>query len=210
MEVMEEVVEQEALVRTGLRERKKAQTYDAIMGAALDLFERNGYDATTVEEIADAANVSPRTFFRYFDAKVDVVMHNKEHDDLGLDDYLALRPASEGPVEAMRHVFREVIGPIFLGDEVTNRQIRLMLSTPSLRAMAREHFNEHEDELAEVFAKRLCVDASALRPHVIAAAVGTTLWTAVNRWVATEGDTGDLIEMIDEGLAMLGDGLDRG
>ena len=94
MEVMsEEVVEVE--VRPGLRERKKAQTYDAIMGAALDLFERKGYDTTTVEDIADAANVSPRTFFRYFDAKVDVVMHNKEHDDLGLDVYVAQRPAHD-------------------------------------------------------------------------------------------------------------------
>jgi len=206
---MMEVMSEELALRPGLRERKKAQTYDAIMGAALDLFERKGYDTTTVEDIADAANVSPRTFFRYFDAKVDVVMHSKDRDDLGLDAYLVQRPAGEGPVEAMRHVMRDVLGPVFLGDEVMNRQIRLMLSTPSLRAMAREHFNEHEDELAEAFAQRLGVDESDLRPHVIAAAVGTTLWTAVNRWVATDGATGDLIEMIDAGLAMLADGLDR-
>jgi len=205
-----EVMSEELALRPGLRERKKAQTYDAIMGAALDLFERKGYDTTTVEDIADAANVSPRTFFRYFDAKVDVVMHSKDRDDLGLDAYLVQRPAGEGPVEAMRHVMRDVLGPVFLGDEVMNRQIRLMLSTPSLRAMAREHFNEHEDELARVFAQRLGVDEDALRPHVIAAAVGTTLWTAVNRWVAAEADPGDLVAMIDQGLAMLADGLDRG
>jgi AcrR family transcriptional regulator len=200
--------EVEEATRPGLRERKKAQTYDAIMRAALDLFERNGYDITTVEDIAEAANVSPRTFFRYFDAKVDVVMHNKDQDDLGLDRFLAERPAAEAPVEAMRHVLRDVVGPLFLADDVTNRQIRIMLTTPSLRAMAREHFNEHEDELAVVFAQRLGVDAGALRPHVIAAAVGTTMWTAVNRWVASGRATDDLIEMIDEGLALLADGLD--
>lgn len=211
MSTMGEQVEVEvelAAARPGLRERKKAQTYDAIMGAALDLFERNGYDATTVEDIAEAANVSPRTFFRYFDAKVDVVMENKDHDDMGLDTVLAQRPAGEGPVEAMRHVVRDVVGPLFIADDVMNRQIRIMLTTPSLRALAREHFNEHEDELAQVFAKRLGVDPASLRPHVIAAAVGTTMWTAVNRWVATGRDTDDLVEMIDEGLALLANGLD--
>ena len=199
---------QQALV--GLRERKKTQTREAIVNAALDLFERNGYDATTVEEIAEAADVSPRTFFRYFDTKLDTVMTHKDAgQDTDFGDLLRARPPDEGPVEATRHVMQESMVEMLTENPTHVRQTRIMLATPSLRASAREHFNEHEDELAEAFAQRLGVDESDLRPHVIAAAVGTTLWTAVNRWVATDGATGDLIEMIDAGLAMLADGLDR-
>jgi AcrR family transcriptional regulator len=204
MGAMTEVV----ATRIGLRERKKAQTYEAIMHAALDLFERNGYDATTVEEIAEAADVSPRTFFRYFDAKVDVIMSHKGDRGGELDQLIAERPADEGPVEAMRHVVRDVLGPMFTDDPVMNRQIRVMLTTPSLRALARDHFNEHDDELARVFARRLDVDETALRPHVIAAAVGITMWTVINRWVADDRAIDELIPMIDEGFALLAAGLE--
>jgi AcrR family transcriptional regulator len=204
MGVMNEVV----AMPIGLRERKKAQTYDAIMEAALDLFECNGYDATTVEDIAEAADVSPRTFFRYFDAKVDVIMHHKDDRGGELEALIAERPDDEGPVEAMRHVVRNVFGSMLIGDAVMNRQIRIMLTTPSLRALARDHFNEHEDELARVFANRLGVDEAALRPHVIAAAVGITMWTVINCWVADDRATDELIPMIDEGFALLAAGLE--
>jgi AcrR family transcriptional regulator len=204
MEAMTEVTARPA----GLRERKKAQTYDAIMEAALDLFERNGYDATTIEEIADAADVSPRTFFRYFDAKVDVIMEHKDDRGGELATLIAERPAGEGPVEAMRQIMLDVVGPLFTGDEMMNRQIRIMLTTPSLRALAREHFNEHEDELARVFADRLGLDETALRPRVIAAAVGTTMWTVINLWVTSDRAPGDLVTMIDEGFALLATGLE--
>jgi AcrR family transcriptional regulator len=193
----------------GLRERKKAQTYDAIVGAALDLFERNGYDATTVEDIAEAADVSPRTFFRYFDAKVDVVMSHKENDDnLGLDGHLVERPAGEGPVEALRHVIHDELAPMMLDDPVMKRQIRIMLATPSLRAMARDHFNEHEAELARAIALRLGVPPTDLRAHVIAAAVGSTIWSVINLWVGTGREPEDLVTMIDEAFALLAGGLE--
>jgi AcrR family transcriptional regulator len=199
---------QKVATTIGLRERKKAQTYDAIVNTALDLFERNGYDDTTVEEIAEAADVSPRTFFRYFDAKVDVIMRHKDEDDLGLDGQLALRPADEGPVEALRHVIRDVLGPMMLDDPVMSRQVRIMLTTPSLRALSRDHFNDHESELAEAIATRLGVEPTALRAHVMAAAVGATMWSVINLWVSSGGGPEVLVDMIDEAFAMLAAGLE--
>ena len=121
----------------GLRERKKQQTRDAIIGAALDLFERQGYDATTVEEIAEAADISPRTFFRYFDSKVDVVMDKDERDSDDFAGRLAIRPPHEGPIEAMRQVISAELGQVVKENPLFVRQMRLMLRTPSLHALAR-------------------------------------------------------------------------
>jgi AcrR family transcriptional regulator len=193
---------------TGLRARKKAQTRDAIVVAAVDLFERKGYDATTIEEIAEAADVSPRTFFRYFDSKVEVIMSPKdERDEFG--QQLSTRPAEEGPVEAMRQVIRTSLGAFLAEDPLFVRQMRVMLGTSSLHAIAREHFNEHEADMAREFAKRLGVAEDDLRAHVIASAVGNTIWTVVSRWVAEDSSPQRLLEMIDEACRMLASGFDE-
>ena len=94
----------------GFRERKKAHTRESIIDAAIDLFERNGLDTTTVEEIAAAADISPRTFFRYFESKIDVVMAEKGEDHPGIETLLLARPPTEGPVEAMHQVVRTELG----------------------------------------------------------------------------------------------------
>ena len=86
--------------RPGLRERKKARTRAAIREHALRLFREQGYDTTTVEQIAEAAEVSPRTFFRYFPTKEDVVVQD-DMDLLWLEVYPA-QPPDLGPVDAMR------------------------------------------------------------------------------------------------------------
>src|SRR5258706_15202091 len=77
-----------------LRERKKASTRQALEAAALRLFGRNGYDATTVEQIAEAAEVSVRTFYRYFDSKDAVLLYRFEHVPELLDEALAARDLS--------------------------------------------------------------------------------------------------------------------
>lgn len=192
----------------GLRERKKVRTRDAILHAAIELFERKGYEHTTVEEIAEAADVSPRTFFRYFDSKVEAVMTPKD-DRSDFSSLIAARPPEEGPVEAMRQVVRSTLGALVVENPLMVRQMRIMMGTPSLNAVAREHFNEHSADMASEFAERLGVPADDLRPHVIAAAIGNCIWTVVNRWVAEEGSPERLLEMLDEGCHMLAAGLDR-
>src|SRR5919198_4310558 len=133
----------------GLRERKKAQTRDALVECALELFERQGYDTTTIEDIAAAANVSPRTFFRYFDSKLDIVRAPK-HEHPSLAELVAARPPSEGAVAAIHAVMRTMFLEALVGDPVAIRLIRVMLTTPSLRAAALDHFHEHTGELAAV------------------------------------------------------------
>jgi AcrR family transcriptional regulator len=193
----------------GLRERKKAQTRQAILAAALELFERKGYESTTIEEIAEAADVSPRTFFRYFDSKVDVVMNRKDDPDDDFGGRLSDRPPEEGPVEATRQVIRTTLGAVVAEDPAFVRQIRVMLGTPSLQAIAREHFNEHQDDMAADYADRMGIAKDDLRAHVVASVVGNIIWTVVSRWVAENGSPDDLITMIDEACDLLATGIDR-
>src|SRR5437016_8102361 len=89
----------------GLRERKKAKTRAAIQAEALRLFREQGYDATTVEQIADAAEVSPSTFFRYFPTKEDVLLRD-DMDELWLD-LLRAQPPGLPPLPALRAALHE-------------------------------------------------------------------------------------------------------
>ena len=119
----------------GLRERKKARTREAIIDAALDLFASKGFEATTIEDIAAAADVSPRTFFRYFESKVDLVMaRNEAHGDK-IGPLIVARPASEGPLEALRQVIQQTMCEL-LADPSVVRELQVMMGTPTLRNRA--------------------------------------------------------------------------
>jgi AcrR family transcriptional regulator len=188
-----------------LRERKKARTREAIIDAALDLFSTKGFDATTIEDIAAAAEVSPRTFFRYFESKLDVVMarnakRDEDHGDFA--DLIDARPADEGPLEAMRNIFHEFLGDR-LDDPSVVREFQVLLTSPTLRTFVRERFFEHESEIAHAFAHRMGVDAEDLSAHVLAAAANAAVWSAVNRWVATGAAPDRLLPTLDEAFAVL-------
>jgi AcrR family transcriptional regulator len=191
----------------GLRERKKARTREAIIDAALDLFESKGFDATTIDDIAAAADVSPRTFFRYFESKLDVVMARNAPKEPTIGPLLAARPASEGPIEAMRQVMREEL-VAQVADPAHVRELQVVITTPSLRNLAREHFYEEEAEIASAFAERLGADEHDLAPYVIAGAVASAIWTVVDRWIADGAEPDHLEPMIDEAFALLASGLE--
>ncbi|MGP4055213.1 TetR family transcriptional regulator [Mycobacterium sp. 4D054] len=125
--------------RPSLRERKKTRTRETVRREAFRLFERHGYAQTTVEQIAEAAEVSPRTFFRYFPTKESVLFS----DDLFapiIEAFLAA-PAELSPVAAYRHaaaeVFAAMAGTEF--DYVIARQ-RLLYSLPEAKGAL---WNEH-------------------------------------------------------------------
>ena len=192
----------------GLRERKKARTREAIMDAALDLFEANGYDATTVEDIAAAADVSPRTFFRYFESKLDLIMARSDTKHTELGPLLMARPPEEGLLGAMREVVRSELDTQ-LEDPRVQREFQVMLSTPSLRHLAREHFYEEEAQMVGAIAARLGVPEDSLVAHVVTSMVASAMWATVNRWITEGGDPERLSEMFDEAFALLAEGVDN-
>src|SRR3954470_6470630 len=120
-------------VSPGLRELKKQRTRIAIQEAALDLIVRQGYDATTCEQIAAAAEVSPSTFFRYFPTKEDVVLQD-DYDPMLIAAFEAV-PAGVAPVPALRQAMRVAFEQI---DAVERARVlertKLSLAVPALRA----------------------------------------------------------------------------
>src|ERR1700735_3172237 len=99
---------------SGLRERKKARTRATIRAEALRLFREQGYHATTVEQIAAAAEVSPSTFFRYFPTKEDLVL--QDDMDTRMIEALERQPAGLSPVAAVRAAAREVFASYTAAD----------------------------------------------------------------------------------------------
>jgi AcrR family transcriptional regulator len=121
-----------AVDKPGLRERKKARTRATIQEHALRLFREQGYEATTIEQIADAAEVSPSTFFRYFGSKEEVVIYDAL-DPIFIEAWRA-QPPELGPIPAMRAAMKGVLEGLDPGfvEEMTERG-KLIYQVPELR-----------------------------------------------------------------------------
>ena len=189
---------------TGLRERKKAKTRASIQDHALRLFREKGYDATTVEEIAAAAEVSPSTFFRYFPTKEDVVLRD-EYDPLMVEAFRA-QPPQLTAIQAMRRSFRQVfdgIPPERLEQE--RQRIALAMAVPELRAASLDQFADTFRLLSQVVAERSGLPADDLGVRAVAGAVIGVAMAAM--LAITEDPATDLVAMMDAVMAKLEDGL---
>lgn len=161
----------------GLRERKKRRTRTALIDAALDLFLRQGYEHTTVDQIAEAVEVSPRTFFRYFGGKEDLLAFHMETSEEVLVAALTARPAAEPPGVAVAASYRALLRYLAEGTpedrERFSRTRRVLEAEPSLLWAQFTRLAEMEERLAAVLARRMGVDPAAdPRPHVVVAMVG--------------------------------------
>ena len=190
--------------QTGLRERKKAKTRAAIQEAALRLFDRHGYDATTVDQIAELAEVSQSTFFRYFPTKEDVVLHDR-YDPLLLADFAA-QPAELSPIAALRRTLRSVFGTLPADELARERQrATLIISVPELRARALDQLASTLQPLAEAIAERTgrAVDDPAVR-----ALTGAVMGVSMSAILAASSDpSADYVGLMDTALAHLEAGL---
>src|SRR5262245_38211391 len=207
--VPSELVSDPAGTTLGLRERNKLRTRQEIADATLRLATERGFENVTVEQIASAAEIAPRTFFRYFDSKEDALLADHTDRLALLRQTLRDRPASEGPLTAVRASIMEVVGDLEDNRELMLAKIRLTESNPALHAQSLEKMGELEQMLAEALAERSGADLERdARPFVIAAAVCSAMRVAVDRWGATGGD-GDLTGMVVQALDLLDGGLDR-
>jgi AcrR family transcriptional regulator len=188
----------------GLRERKKARTRAAIQRHALRLFREQGYYATTVSQIAEAAEVSESTFFRYFPNKEDVVLWD-DFDPRVIEVFRAQPPGTR-PVQALRTAIREVLSQLPPEDQADLRErTDLMLAVPELRMTMIEQVASPMRLFAQVLAER-----SGRRPDdpAVRALVGAIMGVSIATMFAfAENPDADMVAMLDEALGYLDAGL---
>lgn len=189
----------------GLRERKKLKTRWAIQEHALRLFAEQGYEQTTVDQIAAAAEISPSTFFRYFKTKEDVVLED-EFDPL-IATVIAAAPAGYGPVAAVRHGVNAALAGLTPQDEAKLRErVELTLSVPALRNRMHESMAAQSDVMAAPIAVRLGRPADDPDVRILCGAMIGAMLPAIYAWAA-DGGEGSIAEAIVHALDVLDSGL---
>ena len=189
----------------GLRERKKAKTHEAIQREALRLFKAQGYSETTIEQIAEAAEVSPSTFFRYFPTKEDVVLHDAL-DPLMVEAFRA-QPPELNPLQAMRRAMRSVIIDLSAEELALEEERAFLIRTePALRSKSLESLVGSLKMFVEIAAERTGRSPDDFEVRNAVGVVGGIALTVV--FFRTEGDSlTDYFELMDAGLAHLEAGL---
>ena len=195
----------------GLRERKKQRTREAIVAAALQLFEERGFDETTIADIAEAADIAPRTFFGYFPSKEDVVFADFPETVEALSARLDDRADDETAIDAIRSWIDEVLEEIELRDERERCRKRVIGQSEALAAHNRALMGQVEGLLAGHIARDLGDRPDDVRPHMIASAVIGTL-TAIDVKGADDGGSRPTKEeasaMVDDALRFLQGGIE--
>lgn len=188
----------------GRRELKKRETRQTIRDVALDLALANGVENLTVEVIARAAGVSPRTFFNYFASKEDALVTQAAEGASLLSAFLLERPAEEPPLQALHNAITASgyfdSGPIDR-DRVVARH-RLTHDHPALLAHHLGKIALLERAFAKALAQRLAVDPDEdIYPEVLAAVAMSMIRVAMRRWVV-KGDR-PLDELLDAAFQRL-------
>jgi AcrR family transcriptional regulator len=194
---------------TGLRELKKTRTRASIREQALRLFREQGYQATTVEQIAAAAEVSPSTFFRYFPTKEDVIL--QDDMDTRMIEAFERQPPEMPPIAAIRVAVREALTSYTEADMAQFRETTtLTVTVPEIRARAIDEFARTINVIAMAIAKRAGRPEDDLAVRAIAGAVVGVIMaiTIPGHTLGAEGWTFEKsFPQIDEALALLEAGL---
>jgi AcrR family transcriptional regulator len=197
-----------ASTATGLRERKKQRTREDLMAVAAQLFDERGFDHVTIEEIAAAVDVSPRTFYRYFPAKEDLILGNADENAARLVDAFCARPFGEPVLDSIRGLVHNLAAEFEEDLDTQRARAAVLEATPSLKLRSIERQGLFEEALAPAIAERLGTDvATDLKPRLIAACAFAAIRVASAAWIAG-GTQGSLIPIVDNALAMLTKGFD--
>jgi AcrR family transcriptional regulator len=191
--------------KPGLRERQRASAIRRIQEAALDLFDERGFENVTIEEIAEAADVSPSSVYRYLGTKEGIVLYDEF--DFRLIDAVEAELAAHPPVEAVRRAVASVMAAFFGRDEaLARRKLRYAFENPHLRAATTQQIDQFAQLVADALARAAGRDTNELEIQVIATTLVWALTTAARIW-QTEGYARPLQPLLDDALAVVEHGL---
>ncbi len=187
-------------------ERRRRLLRDDIGRLAIDLFAARGFDEVTVDDIAEAAGISQRTFFRYFASKDAIVLDFARRVDRRLVDAFDARPSGEGAFTALRNAFR-ITSHVEPADRARVVQLaRILGRTPELQALAHGESMVDTTGLVGRAAARMGVAPTDRRARVLVAAASAVAAVEFQRW-ADAGGRGDPSEAIADALDVLGEGF---
>jgi AcrR family transcriptional regulator len=191
---------------TGIRERKKQRTRQALRQAAARLFLERGFEATTIADITAAADVAPRTFFSYFQTKEDVVLDEAAQRFAKAQKTLQQRPQGEPLLAAFRRAALEIAADLQTQSEQDRAMARVIRTTPAIQARIRERTGQWEEQLAAMLAEERNAPPGDLDSHVVAAALVGVLRSVQRVAVAAEMQL-DLPALMDHAFDLLESGL---
>jgi AcrR family transcriptional regulator len=181
----------------GLRERKKLKTRELIQREAMRLFVKRGYDETTIEDIAEAAEISPSTFFNYFPSKEDVVLYDR-YDPI-LASILVDRPADE-PFSVSLRAALAPMGDLFERDrEILLARARLWMEVPALQARLWSEIQKAQTLMCSIVAQRSGRPADDFEIRVVVMVVVVAAFEAMYEWVR-HGGRSDFMAIVNRAL----------
>jgi AcrR family transcriptional regulator len=193
------------VIETGLRERKKQQTRAALADAALRLALEKGPDQVTVEEIAEAADVSVRTFFNYFPHKEHAILgRNPEHLERALER-MRTAPADESPLTTMWFIVHDVLRDLE-SDGHLSRRGELIMSSPSLLYQLMLSSIDDERQLTAALTERMGEPAGSVRAALVVSTAGAACRVAME--LHKTAPDRPIRDLLDEAFHLLAQGID--
>jgi AcrR family transcriptional regulator len=190
----------------GRRDRKKQQTRAALIAAALRLVDERGLERVTVEEISEAADVSPRTFFNYFATKDDALIGDPLIESQQMCRQLREIPAEIPVIGAVLLALAPAIEQIQADRQLWFTRMRVLDANPALLPTLMALGAKAEQEFVAAVAERTGLPPDHGYPLVTAAVTGAAFRAAMMRWAARDG-TRHLSELVHEAFGMVAAGL---
>jgi AcrR family transcriptional regulator len=196
--------------QSGLRERKKVATRQALSGAAMRLAVERGLDNVLVEDIAEAAGVSARTFNNYFASKYEAICAFQQDRAMRIGETLRARPPGEPLWESVTQAVLSQFGPVnHTPDKEWMERIRLVVTTPALTGEYLKVQRLAQYHLAEAIAERLGTSLEAdMFPRIMAGAVSAAMQAAMERWLRSDPPV-PLAPLLRQALRQLAEGMLR-